>query len=90
MSFNPHQDILQRDEHEKVEGLKGFSVTVSETLRQAIRDSGLSLYRIAKDSGVAYSAVHGFYNGTKNVGPPILDKLAEYLELELKPKRKGR
>jgi transcriptional regulator with XRE-family HTH domain len=56
---------------------------VSETLRLAILASGRSLYRIAKDSGVDYATVHRFVNGRRSLSVPALDRLAEYLGLEL-------
>ena len=56
---------------------------MSDALRQAIRDSGLTLYRIAKDSGVDYSTLHRFMKGTRAIHMRAADKLAEYLGLEL-------
>jgi hypothetical protein len=57
---------------------------MSETLRQAIRDSGLSLYRVAKDSGVPYAVLHRFAAGKRAMGMDNLDKLCHFLELELR------
>ena len=38
-------------------------MALQDQLRQAIEDSGLSLYRIAKDSGIAYQVLHRFASG---------------------------
>ena len=58
--------------------------TMSETLRQAVLDSGLSLYRVAKDSGVPYAVLHRFTSGKRAMGMDNLDKLCRYLQLELR------
>ena len=35
-------------------------MALQDDLRQAIEDSGLTLYRIAKGSGIAYQVLHRF------------------------------
>jgi transcriptional regulator with XRE-family HTH domain len=64
---------------------KGGKLTVSATLRQAIRDSGKTLYRVAKDSGVPYATLHRFMHGKTEVSMASLDKLCAYLGLTLTP-----
>ena len=39
-------------------------MALQDQLREAIQDSGLSLYRIAKDSGVVYQVLHRFARGS--------------------------
>jgi transcriptional regulator with XRE-family HTH domain len=57
---------------------------VSETLRKAVQDSGLSLYRMAKDTGVDYAVVWRFAHGrSRSVDLATLDRLCSYLCLEL-------
>lgn len=56
---------------------------MSETLRQEILDSGLSLYRISKDSGVSYPALHRFVMHRRAASMGALDKLCGYLDLRL-------
>ena len=63
--------------------------TASETLREAIRDSGLSLYRIAKDSGAGYASVYRFMSGERSVSLDVFDKICECLGLELRPRSPG-
>jgi hypothetical protein len=57
--------------------------TVSEVLRKAIVDSGETLYRVAKDSGVSYPAVHRFVRHKHTISLKAVDKLCTYLGLRL-------
>ncbi len=63
-------------------------------MRQAIDDSGLTRYRIAKATGIDESAIGKFYNGQRGLSTDALDRIGEYLGLRIvtvrKPKRKGR
>jgi len=63
--------------------------TVSDALRQAMIDSGLSAYRLAADSGVNTAAILRFKSGQRSLKLESVDRLAEVLGLELQP-RKGR
>jgi hypothetical protein len=56
---------------------------VSETLRQAVRESGLTLYRVAKDSGVSYATLHRFMARGRALSLDGVDKLCKYLGLKL-------
>ena len=56
---------------------------VSRALKRAIKDTGASRYRIAKDTSVAESTLSRFVNGRSNLDLATVDKLAEYFELEL-------
>lgn len=64
--------------------------TVSDGLRKAMIDSGLSAYELAKRSGVNVAAVLRFKSGERSLKLESVDRLAEVLGLELQPKRKGR
>jgi DNA-binding Xre family transcriptional regulator len=57
---------------------------MSATLRQAIEDSGQSLYRVAKDAGIGYATLHRFMTGKRAIALANLDKLCAYLGLELR------
>jgi hypothetical protein len=57
--------------------------TMSETLREEILGSGLSLYRVSKDSGVSYAALHRFVMHRRAVSMGALDNLCGYLGLRL-------
>ena len=63
---------------------------LSEVIRRSMKNSGLSLYRIAKDTGVGYTIVHGFYHGDRGLRLSSAEVLAEYLGLELQPKKVSR
>ena len=65
---------------------KKATTTVSEALKQAIVDSGISLYRIAKDAEVGYASLHRFMNSERSVSMEVFDKLCGLLELELTPR----
>ena len=63
-----------------------MSLTIQ--LRSAIKNSGVSLYRISKDSGVAYAVVQRFANGERQIKMDAADKLAAYFDMKLtKPRR---
>ena len=68
-------------------------MALQDQLRQAIKDSGLTLYRIAKDSGIAYQVLHRFASGERDLTLKTATKLADYFGMRLtRPKRpkKGR
>jgi plasmid maintenance system antidote protein VapI len=60
--------------------------TVTETLRQMIHDSGLSLYRVGKDAGVPYATLFRFMNEERSITAKTLDKLCASLGLVLAKK----
>ena len=64
-----------------------MSVTVSESLRKAIRNASVSRYRIACETGVAESSLSRFLSGDRSLDLISVDKLAGYLGLELVPAR---
>ena len=57
--------------------------TVSESLRQAMLDSGLSAYRLAAESGVNVAAVLRFRSGERSLKLESVDRLAAVLGLKL-------
>jgi transcriptional regulator with XRE-family HTH domain len=65
------------------------SKTLSAQMRQAIDDSGLTRYRIAKDTGIDESALAKFYNGRVGLSMEALDRLWEYLQLTITSGRKA-
>ncbi len=66
---------------------------ITDQLRQAIDDSGLTRYRIAKETGVSESALAQFYNGHRGLSMDALNALGEFLQLTIilgrKPGKKG-
>jgi transcriptional regulator with XRE-family HTH domain len=73
---------------------KRRSRKMTDQVRQAIDDSGLTRYRIAQDTGIDESSLAKFYNGHRGLSLDSLDRLCEYLGLrvvaDIKPKQKGR
>ena len=67
---------------------------LTDQLRQAIDDSGLTRYRIAKETGISESALSQFYNGHRGLSMDALNAIGEYLQLRItlgrKPEKKGR
>ncbi|MBX3435416.1 MAG: helix-turn-helix transcriptional regulator [Pirellulales bacterium] len=67
---------------------------LTDQLRQAIDDSGLTRYRIAKETGISESALAQFYNGHRGLSMEALNALGEFLQLTIttgrKPDKKGK
>jgi hypothetical protein len=62
-------------------------MSISTQLQAAIRNAGESVYAVSKGSGVPQSVLSRFVNGERGLSLESVDRLAEYLELELQPKR---
>jgi transcriptional regulator with XRE-family HTH domain len=67
---------------------------LTDQLRQAIDDSGLTRYQIAKETGIDESALAKFYNGQRGLSMEALNALGELLQLRItlgrKPRKKGK
>ena len=65
---------------------------LTNQLRQAIDDSGLTRYQIAKETAIDESALAKFYNGHRGLSMEALNALGEFLQLKItlggKPSRK--
>ncbi len=59
--------------------------TVSEALREAISERGLTAYAAAKQSGVSVDAIQRFLNAQRGLTLSTVDKLADSLGLTLCP-----
>ena len=74
--------------------LERFKKKLTDQIRRAIDDSGLTRYRIAQDTGIDESTLAKFYHGTRGLSLDSLDLLCEYLGLrivaERKPTKKGK
>ena len=72
---------------------KKYPKKLSDQLRQAIDDSGLTRYEIAKQTGIDESALAKFYNGHRGLSMEALNALGEFLQLKIilgrKPGKKG-
>lgn len=73
---------------------KRRSVLLTDQVRQAIDDSGLTRYRIAKETGISESTLAHFYNGHRGLSMEALNALGEFLQLKItmgrKPEQKGK
>ncbi|MDA1326292.1 MAG: helix-turn-helix transcriptional regulator [Proteobacteria bacterium] len=56
---------------------------LTDQIRQAIDDSGLTRYRIAQDTGIDESALAKFYNRKRGLSLDNLDELCGYLGLRI-------
>ena len=63
---------------------------LSGVLRDAIQDSGLTYYRISKDTGVVATSIMRFVQGETSLRLDRAELLADYLGLEMVKKRKAR
>lgn len=66
-----------------------MSKDIEQSLRDSINQSGLSHYRLWKDTGVDNRSIGRFVDGERSLRLDVAAKLAKRLGLELKPK-KGR
>lgn len=57
--------------------------SLSETLRQAIRESERSAYEIAKEAGISQIMISRFLSGERDIRLATADKLAGVLKLTL-------
>ena len=73
---------------------KKRSNLLTDQLRQAIDDSGLTRYQIAKETGIDESALAKFYNGHRGLSMDALNALGKFLQLKItlgrKPRQKGK
>lgn len=73
---------------------KGRTNLLTDQLRKAIDDSGLTRYQIAQVTGIDESALAKFYNGHRGLSMDALNALGEFLQLKItlgrKPEQKGK
>jgi transcriptional regulator with XRE-family HTH domain len=62
---------------------KKRSNLLTDQLRKAIDDSGLTRYQIAKATGIDESALAKFYNGHRGLSMAALNALGEFLQLTI-------
>jgi hypothetical protein len=66
-------------------------MTIRTQLIDAIKAKDDVLLHVAQESGVDYGALYRFMDGTRpNIGIETIEKLCDYLGLELRPKKKTR
>ena len=61
---------------------------IADTLRKTIKRRRLSIYQIAKDTGLNQSGLNRFFNGTKaELQLSTIQVLFDYLGLEVRQKK---
>jgi len=63
-------------------------VDLAETLRTAFEKSGMNRHELSRRTGIAYSVIHRFMAGDKDLNLRTASKIADALGLELRPKRR--
>lgn len=69
------------------------NATITATLRKAIRDKiagGATFKGLQRETGIIRQNLMRFVSGERHLRGDILDKLAEYFELELVPTKRGK
>jgi transcriptional regulator with XRE-family HTH domain len=69
---------------------KKLSQQLTDQIREAIDASGKTRYRIAKETDIDQSALAKFYNGHRTLSMEALDRLGEFLKLEITIRHKGK
>jgi hypothetical protein len=57
--------------------------SLSDTLREAVRNCGKSVYQVAKEAGVSQIVISRFLSGERDIRMETADRLAEALGLKL-------
>lgn len=60
-------------------------VALTDVLREAIRDSGLSLNKLAEQAGVPVPSLSHFMRGTRSLSLPVAEKLMAVLGIQVTP-----
>jgi transcriptional regulator with XRE-family HTH domain len=61
---------------------------LTDQLRKAIDDSGMTRYRISKETGISEATLSKFYLGQRGISMEALDALGECLQLRITLGRK--
>ncbi len=64
--------------------------SVTDTLRKAVETCGQTRYAISKATGIPQAVLSRFVASGHGLRSANIDKLCEYLGLELRPKRRAR
>jgi len=71
----------------RLDGMQRRKTSLENQIRTAIEKSGLSVYRLAKDSGVSQPVLCRFVNGQRGITLATASKLVETLGLRLVSKK---
>lgn len=67
----------------KYSGIMAKIMTLTETIRKAIKQADETRYRIAKGTGISEAVLSRFVNGKGNLAGKNIDVLCNYLGLKL-------
>lgn len=62
--------------------------SMTDVIRRAFRESGLSIKRLSVLSGVPYASCHGLLTGNRDIHISTLERLSKDLGLELVRRKK--
>lgn len=62
---------------------------LEDSIRDAIKGSGQSQYRIAKETGIAQSRLSRLLSGERGLSADAIERIADYLGLEIVIRPKG-
>jgi hypothetical protein len=65
-----------------------MSQAFSDQLRQAVRESSMSRYQVAKLTGIAESTLCLFVRGERGLRLDSIDRLMDVLKLEIKRRKR--
>lgn len=67
---------------------RSTTADLADQLRSAFKKSGMSRFELARRAGISYSIIHRFVAADRDVTLRTASRLADVLDLELRPKRK--
>ena len=65
-------------------------IKLSDQIRQAVDSSGISQYRLSKEVRISKTSLSRFMRGERGLTLQALDRLADFLELEIVIRPKDR
>ena len=67
-----------------------MSERFSDELRRAVRESEATRYAISKTTGISQAVLCRFVAGTAGMSLESIDKVMDALNLEIRPRKRGR
>ena len=67
-----------------------MSEKFSDQLRRAVRESEATRYALSKTTGIDQAVLCRFVGGTAGMSLESIDKLMDALNLEIRPRKRGR
>ena len=67
-----------------------MSEKFSDQLRRAVRESEATRYALSKTTGISQAVLCRFVAGTSGMSLESIDKLMDALNLEIRPRKRGR